>query len=651
MAIVKMKRLRLIGMQSDREELLKRLQRMGCVELRQPEGEQTDPEWEKLSAPDTAALNEAREIGACLNTALETLNHFAPAKGGMFRERPAVTEREFFHDGAYAQARETAQAVNHAQRRIQSLTAERGKLQNQKASLTPWLTLDVPLDILSTKDVTVQFGTIPVSVEMDDVTAALSDAAPLAQLIPASRDADVQYVFILYHNSNGADAEAVLRACNFSAAPLKGWKGTALENSRRLDGELARVDAEQKKEEDTIRACAEHRELLERCADRAAQEICRQEGKELLRETKQTFYLTGWLPAESVEELGKVLAPFSCAWETAEPTEEEIPEVPVKLKNNWFSSPLNMVTNMYVMPAYDGLDPNPLMAPFFILFFGLMMADMGYGIWMLLGGWFLLKKLKARGTMKDMGGLLVLCGISTFIFGALTGGFFGDFIPQLLKIINPESTFELPYLFSPLTDTLAILIGSLVLGVLQIITGMIISVVKKCKDGAVADAIWEEGTWFVILGGGALAVLGIGNVAGYPVLLLLGLVMLVIGSGRNAKGFGKVTALIGAVYNGVTGYFSDILSYARLMALMLAGAVIAQVFNTLGSVTGNVVTFVIISFIGNLLNFALNLLGCYVHDLRLQCLEFFNRFYKEGGRAFQPLAVNTKYVDIIKEEN
>lgn len=119
---------------------------------------------------------------------------------------------------------------------------------------------------------------------------------------------------------------------------------------------------------------------------------------------------------------------------------------------------------------------------------------------------------------------------------------------------------------------------------------------------------------------------------------------------RNAKGFGKLTALIGTVYNGATGFFSDILSYARLMALMLAGSVIAQVFNTLGEVSGSVAGFVIISLVGNALNFMLNLLGCYVHDLRLQCLEFFGRFYKEGGKPFRPLLINTKYVDIKEED-
>ena len=157
----------------------------------------------------------------------------------------------------------------------------------------------------------------------------------------------------------------------------------------------------------------------------------------------------------------------------------------------------------------------------------------------------------------------------------------------------------------------------------------------------------------VILGGAALAILGIGSVGGYPVVLIVGLVMLVIGSTRNAKGFGKLTALIGAVYNGATGFFSDILSYARLMALMLAGSVIAQVFNTLAAMPSSggvtvvsMLIFIIIFLLGHLLNFGLNLLGCFVHDLRLQCLEFFGKFYVDGGKPFRPLEINTRYVDV-----
>ena len=328
-----------------------------------------------------------------------------------------------------------------------------------------------------------------------------------------------------------------------------------------------------------------------------------------------------------------------------DPAEEEYPQVPVSLKNNWLTRPLNMVTEMYSLPAYGTVDPNPLMAPFFILFYGVMMADMGYGLLMMLASVVVLTKARPQKGMHDFFALLGLCGVSTFFMGALTGGFFGDFIPQLLKLLNPESTFVWfwPPLFTPLDNTLQILIGSMALGVVQIVTGMAVSFVQKLRNGKWMDAVWEEVTWWLVFAGIALAALGTTNL-----VLYAGVAMVLAGPLITGKGFGKLTGIFGSLYNHVTGYFGDILSYSRLMALMLAGSVIAQVFNTLGAIPGNVVIFVVISIVGNALNFALNLLGCYVHDLRLQCLEYFGKFYEDGGRPFRPLDLNTKYYNVVK---
>ena len=248
-------------------------------------------------------------------------------------------------------------------------------------------------------------------------------------------------------------------------------------------------------------------------------------------------------------------------------------------------------------------------------------------------------------SLDDIGeapGLLVLCGISTFIMGALTGGFFGDFLTQVVKLTT-GGDFTLPALFTPLDDTLMILIGAMALGMVQIITGMAISFVRKLKNGQVMDAVWEELTWWVVFAGIGLMAAGMTSV-----VLYVGLAMVVLGPVLTNKGFGKITGIFGSLYNHITGYFGDILSYSRLMALMLAGSVIAQVFNTLGAIPGNIIVFLIISLAGNALNFALNLLGCYVHDLRLQCLEYFGKFYEDGGKPFKPLMADTKYVDITK---
>ncbi len=319
------------------------------------------------------------------------------------------------------------------------------------------------------------------------------------------------------------------------------------------------------------------------------------------------------------------------------------------------------------MPAYDTVDPNPLMAPFFILFFGFMMNDIGYGVLMVLGTAFFLAKAKPKGGMKNMMSMFFMCGISSIFWGCLTGSFFGDFLAKLFELTGASVPgyhdaagafvwFWKP-LFTPINDTITVMIGSMILGVIQVFVGMAVSVEEKFRHGNPLDAVTQEIAWCCILIGTALAIGG-PMIPGAPtalgtvglVVLVLGVVLLPVGSVlRSKSALGAITWLWDA-YQGISGYFSDILSYLRLMALMMAGSIIASVFNTLGSVFG-LVPFIIVAIIGNTLNLVLNLLGCYVHTMRLQCLEFFGRFYQDGGKAFRPLAVETKYVDILKEEH
>ena len=261
-----------------------------------------------------------------------------------------------------------------------------------------------------------------------------------------------------------------------------------------------------------------------------------------------------------------------------------------------------------------------------------------------------MKKMHPRKGSLSFCQLLLYSGISTFIMGILTGGFFGDALAQIGKILGkPDGWGELWCLFSPMTDVMTVLIGAMVLGLIHLNTGMVISVVEKIKKGDAASAFWEEGSLWVILIGAVMMALSVGSVGGVPVVLVVGCVMLFYGGSRGAKGFGKLTSLFSTLYNTVTGWFGDILSYSRIMALMLAGSVIATVFNTIGGIANSLWLFIPVFLIGHSLNFALNLLGCYVHDLRLQCLEYFGKFYKDGGRAFKPLEVSTKYYDIAED--
>mgnify|MGYP004654746911 FL=1 len=634
-----MKHLRLLGMESEREALLKTMQDLECVEISHIDGSEEALKT-GLAKPDDRALLNAQEESRAYRAALAALDRFAPGKKGLFRKRQGVSRASFFDEENERQARAAAEAINADMRRLGEIESERTKNEALRASLAPWLAVDAPLD--STDGVlSLLFGTVGATVT-DDALRALSDSlSGLLTWQQASSDKTLRYLLIACHKSVKEQALSALRELGFSTVSFRGLCGTAEENDKKLEAALAALESERREIERRVERFGGNRETLLEASDRAAILLRREEAKSRLVETDKVFLLEGWLPADRCTALEKALEPFTCAVETREPAEDEYPQVPVQLRNNKLTRPLNMVTEMYSLPAYGTLDPNPLMAPFFILFYGIMMADMGYGLLMMIASVIIGKKYRPKGTSGELFSLLGLCGLSTFIVGAMTGGFFGDFLTQLVAIVSPGTVFALPKLFDPLDDLTMILIGSMALGVVQIITGMAISLIEKCRRKKFLDAFFEEITWWIVFLGIALAVLKKGTA-----VLYLGCALVLLGPIVQGKGWGKLTGVFGSIYNHVTGYFGDILSYTRLMALMLAGSVIAQVFNMLAAMPGNVVAFLIISMLGNAMNFGLNLLGCYVHDLRLQCLEFFNKFYVDGGKPFRPMTLDTEYVDL-----
>ena len=634
-----MKHLRLLGMESEREALLKAMQDMECVEISSIDGSE-EALKSGFAKPDDKALMSAQEASRAYRTALASLDRFAPEKKGMFRKRQGVSRAAFFSAESEENARTAAETINKDTRRLGEIESERTKNEALRATLAPWLTVDAPLGGADGA-LAVFFGTAGLNVT-DDALKALADSLDgLLTWQQASSDRSLRYLLVMCHGSVKERALSALRDLGFSTVSFRGMTGTAKENDKALAENLAALEKERQEIEQRIAGLGGKREALLEASDRAAIALRREEAKSRLVGTDKVFLLEGWLPADRCAEIEKTLKPFTCAIETREPTEDEYPQVPVQLKNNKLTRPLNMVTEMYSLPAYGTLDPNPLMAPFFILFYGIMMADMGYGLLMMIASVIISKKYRPKGTSGELFRLLGLCGISTFIMGALTGGFFGDFLTQLVAIVSPGTVFALPKLFDPLDDLTMILIGSMALGMVQIVTGMAISLIEKCKRKKFLDAFFEEITWWIVFIGIALLALGKG-----AAVLYVGCALVLLGPIVQGKGWGKLTGVFGSLYNHVTGYFGDILSYTRLMALMLAGSVIAQVFNMLAAMPGNVIAFIIISMLGNAMNFGLNLLGCYVHDLRLQCLEFFNKFYVDGGKPFRPMTLDTEYVDL-----
>ncbi|MBR0160437.1 MAG: V-type ATP synthase subunit I [Oscillospiraceae bacterium] len=646
MAIVKMKKLRMMAVRSDVKVLLRNLERLGCVEFSELDDSLLE---EGLIRENSDVIGYRNELST-LQNAIALLDRYAPEKKPLLSAKPEAELESLMDDTVLPGALDQAKVINGLEEKIKRLSAEENRLNGLLESLQPWMDVDLPLNMNGTERTNLLWGSLPGRIDLNELVSALERASDEAELIPVRSEKTVHYVLIVCIREMLHEVQDCLRPYGFTAISFT-EDGTAFAVSEETKERLGVLANEKDAVKAQLVAQAPARDSLKLAADVAESRITRAEAEGKLMGIRSTVIMQGWFPAEKEEELAQVFDRYGVAWETEDPVPEEYPDVPVQLKNNRVTDALNMVTNMYSLPAYDGVDPNPLMAPFFILFYGLMMADMGYGLIMMIAALVAMAKIRPKKGTLSFCRLLLYGGVSTFIMGALTGGFFGNAPEQIGKILGkPEGWGVLPSLFNPMTDSMLVLIGSMVLGMIHLNTGMVISAVEKVKKGDTASAVWEEGALWVTLVGIILFALNKTVMPAIPaiigkVILAVGAVMILYGGTRGATGFGKFTSIFGTLYNTLTGWFGDILSYSRIMALMLAGSVIATVFNTIGAIANNLVFFLVIFLIGHALNFALNLLGCYVHDLRLQCLEYFGKFYKDGGRAFSPLAVNPKYYD------
>lgn len=464
----------------------------------------------------------------------------------------------------------------------------------------------------------------------------------MAQLEEVSADQEQRYLLLLCHKTEEEEALRALRPYGFSPHSFKGLTGTAGENLDRLQGELTRWEERQQALEKELAAMGYARDTLRQASDRLAGETAKAAVTDRLLTNGTILCLQGWVPARRRIQVIQVLEDLGCAWDLSNPAEGENP--PVLLQNNALLSSMNMVTEMYSLPAYEGIDPNPLIFPFFTLFYGFMFGDMGYGLVMFLAGLILTRRFHPKGTLGNILQLAMVCGVTSFVVGALTGGFFGDLIPVVADVFLHKEVI-LPSVINPLDDPMTVLIIGIGIGCFQLVVGQCIHIYMGIRDGEGLDAALDVVPWWVVFAGiGLLAVKGI------PYLLLAGVVCLILTQGRHNKGIlRKLWGGVASLYD-VTSWLSDILSYSRLMALMLATTVIASVVNMLGTLPANLLIFIPIFLFGHTFNLGINLIGTYVHAARLQYLEYFGKFYKDGGRAFRPLRYETVYVDVCREK-
>ncbi len=634
MAIVSMMRLRAIAPRSEIRRLMRSLARLSCVELERPE---TDAQGFGVMATE---LGEIRERRAMVDAAIDELSRRYPVKKPFLSPKPEATEAELA-DADYTQAYAAAERIDRILSELRSLDAEDVAAREAKESLEPWRPAELALSYEGTAHMSAERITLPADVACKEVDEALEAAQVAAAVMLAGEGEELRYAWLFVYRREEEKAWGVLKRFGALRAPFSPYGETPAAALTAIDAETKAREKQKEALNAELSAIAGQRENLQRASDALSMEITREELAGQLLQSRRCAALEGWIPKEKRSEVEEALRDAGCAYEIAEPGTEDEP--PVAFKCNKFIQPFTFITELYGMPAYNSLiDPNPVMVPFFLLFFGMMMGDVGYGLLITLACAAVIRKMNPKGFFGSLMKVMFWSGISMMLWGVLFGSYFGDVVAQASSNFFGHIVAIPPLLMDPLSQPLQVLILSFALGLVHIVTGMGVSAWRQIKRGQWFDAVCDVGFWYCIFAGLVAMVLG----ADFGKYLALGGVAgIVLFGGRHSPTFfGKMVGGLPQLYN-VTGYLSDILSYSRLLALGLTTSIVASVFNilgTLGSGVSGVILFLIIFPVGHAFNLAINILGAFVHSLRLQYIEFFGKFYESGGRPFAPAVYRTK---------
>ncbi|MCD8002972.1 MAG: V-type ATP synthase subunit I [Clostridia bacterium] len=656
MAVCKMKHLSAIAPREASGELAKKLVWLSCVDVDvSPEGMPDDSGGE-IRLADISA--ERERIKAKTDDAVTAINLLSGrntvAKRGLLSPKPEMERGDADPARLESAGTLTKRAVKIA-RRLESLSAERAGIKSDMTVYEPWLDYDLPLDFSKTSRCDIFMGSLPAGTQLDNFESTVSDNYAASVIFSKESDG-AAYVAIVVHKSEASELMRLLSSLGFVKSPAFGINGRAAEIYSRMKETVGALDREEE------RILAEADEIapmigeVEFYYDRCQTELSVISAKERMANTAHTVILSGWVPEASVDEVVGELTGAGCAYELRDPSSDD--DVPVLLKNNKFAESFEPVVALYSLPKYGTFDPTFVMSFFYILIFGLMFADVGYGALLSICCVLGLRLMKPRGSLKKFLQMFAICGVSCVVMGVLLGGYFGDLPSKIAYYwfgVDPEP--ELSIWFNPVSDPMTFLIVSIAVGAIHLVAGLCVKFYILLKTKGILDAIFDAGGWILVFLGAAVAIIGylVGGILfniGIGMVVLAYLLMICTG-GRNEKNpVMRVLKGFMSLYDTIS-YVSDLLSYSRILSLGLASAVIASVFNILGTMGGlsfgGICIFVVAILIGHLLNMAINLLGTFVHTSRLQYIEFFGKFYEGGGRVFAPVSPDSKYY-VYKEK-
>lgn len=650
-----MKKMTLVGLHDDRHRILARLMEIGVVDIVDAE---IDEELSEIFSKDINK-DDLIELDGKLHTldsAINVLKPYDERKKPIFKVRKDMNHHDYMsvvlkrHD-VLALAGE----INKVKESLDSKRSAINKDSNSIMTLNSWSALSIPMETGSTSNTIITNGMVPAAADIEGIRAKIDEEELACEFVVSGSDSDQYYLTVYIYAEDEQPAMSILKRNGFAVISFSGYEGSVDENIVKLRDDIEDKETDAKGIEDRLRELTGHLDDLEVAFDYYSirRGISVTEGE--IASGNRIFFLEGWIPEPVSESLAKELNDkWTVDISIREPNEED--DIPVMVSNGFVGDSVQDITAMYSLPSFKSVDPNPVMAPFFLLFFGLMLSDAGYGLIMAAACGAVYFFVKLEDTMKRFMKMMMLAGLATMFWGALFGSWFGNLIPVLAG--NPD--LDLAIWFAPVTNPEYMLMWSLFFGVIHIYVGLGLKAANLIKQKKYLAILFDVVSWYVFFTGAVFLVMpfvpGINmeladTLSPYgSYLLIAGGAMLLLTQGRKSKNiFGKLIGGLAALYD-LIQFMSDILSYSRLLALGLATSVIASIVNEMGSMGGfnitGIIVFVLVFILGHGINFALNALGAYVHSSRLQYIEFFNKFFEGGGKEFRPFRRNTKYIRI-----
>ncbi len=648
MAIADMNKVTVVGLAPDRDKVLDTLMRSGVMEIVSREDDA-----EQISSDDRMTIEQ--NLSRLETANMQISRRFPPEGSSLFKSKEKVSEEEFLLSPE-AEGKTLTDLAAWEDSLAKEVAAKQKliTLKEELSQISPWQDLDVDLSVTETQHTEIMYGIFSDDTTIQELEQQLSQDSPEVHITKFRQTEEGTLAAVIMLRGKALPNRLLVQAADFHAVPAQIRAGKPNLIISDLQEKINTVKAGLSEIETNLALLAESRTSFWLLEDNYRVLLDRDSAASDLSRSAHTFWLSGWVPAENTPELISDLREkhdVAISSVAGEPDEN----YPVKLKNNKLNQTYEIILTMFGAPRSDESDPTPVMALFYMLLFGMMLSDVGYGLALVVLCLLLLFKFKVGGTMQQLAKMLLISGVSSVAWGFVFGGFFGDMVTVL-----SEGRYDFPALwFNPMDDAMKLMIFSMLFGVIHLFAGMALKIRNSKIQGDLSGGLLDVVPWYMIIGGllmlagGASGVFGAGSEiirqAG-TYLALAGAAVVVLFGGRDAKNpIVRFLKGILALYD-VTGYFSDILSYTRILALVLATSVIAMVVNQLGFLLGatfaGYLLFVVIGLLGHTLNLALSALSAYVHASRLQYVEMFGKFFEGGGRYFKPLQRDTRYYQI-----